>query len=157
MLIISTRFCLLYIGLFLAVFLMGCATISSGDKGKFFFTAWQNNQVYKGKGGKMTTINNVEFWNKDEPNKAYQIVGVIIHITAAVSLDKLLLGEINQDKLADIIIKEKANGLLILSDKWLVSGRETQKSTEYSKTSVFAVFRYIDTNTSGIKNVKSLR
>jgi len=109
----------------------------------------------KGKaGGAVEVVNGVEIWEHGEPNKPYKVIGLITQSKSEDSVNKLLFGSYSQKQVTDIVLREKGDGVVIVSSKKFVSGYTThmpmnqydtaRTSADYSKASVLAVFQYID-------------
>ena len=61
-----------------AALLCGCAsTHKNKDKTNVKFTDLHSSKIYPGKGGEQTVVDGMDFWLSGEPDRKYQILGLL--------------------------------------------------------------------------------
>ena len=128
----------------------GCATIIGTET---TFTPWRGEQLYKGTGGAVEVFDGIEFWTTGEPERPYEIVGIISQRKSDDSLDNMLFGEFNRKQVTELVKANNGDGVVTVKSQRFVSGYTTQMpvnqygsattSPDYAEASVLAVFRYV--------------
>lgn len=145
-----------YIPLYIAALILsGCATVIGTETS---FTPWRGEQQFKGTGGAVEEIDGVEFWKAGDPERSYEVIGLITQRKSDDTLNKIMFDEFNRQQVVELVKKNNGDGVVTLKSERFVSGYTTTMpinqygsattSPDYAKASVLAVFRYVSSDSS---------